>query len=457
MKTHQPVEQGRMYDIAVRDLGIHGEGIGETEGFTVFVPGALPGETVQARIDTVKKSYALGTLSAVKEASPYRTEPVCPAYRRCGGCQISHLTYEGQLLAKRRRVMDTISRIAGESPELVRPVMAAPHPFGYRNKMMIPVRSRNGRAEAGYYALGSHDIAPVSSCAIQQEGNNRLLQAALAIMNRYGITGYNEKTRRGAIRHIMGRTGEKGSLMAVIITATKTLPHKEDWIRDLRKALPEMVSLYHNVQSRPGSIVLGPVLHHIWGEETLKETLCGLHFRVSPYSFFQVNQEQAQALYDKAIECCDLKGTEEVIDAYCGTGTISLCLARKAAHVTGIEVVEAAIKDARKNARKNGIANADFLIGDAGKVMPALYRKRVRPDVIVCDPVRAGCGETVLDVAAGMNPKKIVYVSCNPATLARDISRLRRHGYRLRLVQPVDMFPQTMHIECVALLMREQA
>lgn len=454
--TSIPVSLHDIHTVTIRDLGVHGEGIGSADGFTVFVPGALPGETVRARITLVKKSYAVGRLMEIVTPSPERTVPACPVYADCGGCQISHLTYEGQLQVKRQRVVSVITRIAGYPSSLVLPVVAARDPFHYRNKMAAPVGGTAGHTAIGYYRQGSHTIIPVTDCAIQQEVNDRLLAFAKDFMDRHHIAPYDEKTRKGDVRHIMGRTGTGGRLMAVIVTAGGTLPCEADWVRELPTAIPEVVSIYHNIQSRPGNVILGPKIRLLWGEKTLTADLCGLTFEVSPYSFFQVNKEQAEILYDTALSYADLHGEETVIDAYCGTGTISLCLARKARRVIGIEIVEPAILDARKNAKANGISHAEFLVGDAGKLMPKLYAEGLKPDVIVCDPVRAGCSEDVLTAAAGMAPRRIVYVSCNPATLARDIARLRPLGYTLRKVQPVDMFPQTMHVECVALLEKEE-
>lgn len=440
------------YTVAIRDLGVHGEGIGSVDGFTIFVPGALPGETVTAEITLLKKSYAVGELLSIEWESPFRVVPKCPVYENCGGCQLSHLTYEGQLDMKYRRVKDVIERIAGESGDLVKPVLPAAHPFAYRNKMAVPAGLVKRKAALGCYRQGSHDIIPVSSCAIQKEENNRLLQFARRFIEKYGISVYDEKTRKGSLRHVIGRVGDDGKIMVVLVTASETLPEEKRWIEEIQKELPEAVSLWHNIQPKPGNTILGAKIRHLWGRETLTASLCGLRFEVSPYSFFQVHKEQAEILYEKALEYADLKGGETVIDAYCGTGTISLCLAKKAKRVIGIEIVKPAIEDAKKNAKKNHMENTEFYAADAGKFMPQLYRKGLVPDVIVMDPVRAGCSEEVLKAAAGMNPKRIVYVSCNPATFARDAKILKSEGYEIKEIQPVDMFPQTMHVETIVLL-----
>ncbi len=454
-ETVCPVRVGEEVTISVRDLGVHGEGIGSVDGFTVFVPGALPGEIVAAKITLVKKAYAVGRLTDISEPSPARVPPACSVYELCGGCQLSHLSYEGQLAAKRRRVADVLARIGGYPSVLVRPVLAAKHPFGYRNKTAIPVGGEPGAPVLGYYRQGSHDIVPVSSCALLQAPHNRLLAFAKDFMTRHQIAPYNEKTGKGSVRHILSRTGENGRLMAVIVTATEALPCEPEWIREIRDAVPECVSLWHNVQPGRGNVILGKKIRLLWGKETLAASLGGLRFSVSPFSFFQVNPAQAEILYETALTYANLTGIETVIDAYCGTGTITLALAKKAAHVIGIEIVAPAIADAKENSKKNKIGNAEFFVGDAAKLMPKLLADGTRPDVIVMDPVRAGCDEKVLEAAAQMSPARIVYVSCNPATFARDAARLRELGYKLKEVTPVDMFPQTTHVEVVGLFEKE--
>ncbi|WP_329758695.1 23S rRNA (uracil(1939)-C(5))-methyltransferase RlmD [Allisonella histaminiformans] len=450
-----PVVQGQDYEVSITDLGIHGEGIGKVNGFTVFVPGALPGERAEVRIIRVKKSYATGKLVTLKEQTPHRVKPECPVYDRCGGCQISHISYEEQLAIKHHSVVSVIERIAGEDGSLVEPVIPAAHPFGYRNKMAIPAGFVKGVPSLGYYRQGTHDIVPTAFCNIQKEENNELLRFAAEFIRRHSISCYNEKTGKGSLRHVMGRVGDDGKLMVVLITATRDLPCEEAWVKEMTEALPFVVSIYHNVQDRKGNVILGKTIRKLYGSDTLKASIGALQFEVSPYSFFQVHKEQAEVLYSKALEFAQLTGKETVIDAYCGTGTISLYLAQKAKHVLGIEIVPAAIEDAKKNAVRNHVDNADFLAADAGVIMPKLYKQGTRPDVIVMDPIRAGCSEDVLKAAAGMQPERIVYVSCGPSTFARDAKILSQLGYKLKKVQPVDMFPQTTHVELVALLERK--
>ncbi len=451
-KTETNVHINDIYTVDITDLGIHGEGIGRAGNLAIFVAGALPDETAEVKIKLLKKSYAVGQLISIKKKSPYRTEPACPVYKDCGGCQISHLTEEGQKEIKYRRVKNVVERIGEQSGETVRKISSGGAPFHYRNKMILPCGIVKGMPALGYYRQGSHDIVPIQNCLIQQEENNKLLRFAERFIKKHNISLYDEKQKKGSLRHIMGRVGDGGKMMALIVTAGAELPKEKEWIEAVKKEMPEVISFYHNVQPLPGNVILGKKMRHLWGEKTLTASLCGLRFEVSPYSFFQVNKEQAEILYETALEYAGLSGGETVIDAYCGTGTISLCLAKKAGKVIGIEIVKSAIEDAKKNAKLNGIENTEFHAADAGKLMPELYKKGLRPDIIVVDPVRAGCSEEVLNAAAGMDPKKIVYISCNPATFARDARILKTKGYEIKKVQPVDMFPQTMHIETVALI-----
>ncbi|MDY6084188.1 MAG: 23S rRNA (uracil(1939)-C(5))-methyltransferase RlmD [Dialister sp.] len=455
MKRTAPVKKGSVLTLPVTDLGIHGEGIGRIDGFTVFVPGGLPGEQVSAEITQVKPSYAIGTLREILQTSRERVTPLCPAFGRCGGCQISHLSYEGQLAAKHKRVRDVIRRIGGIDRDVVRPVIPAASPYGYRNKMAAPAAKKDGKSCLGFYRQGSHELIPLSCCPIQNKENNALLARVSDFLRTHELPIYDEASGKGSLRHVVARTGKDGMLMVVLVTAAESLPCEQEWIAALR-SLPFVKSIYHNVQKRKGNVILGDKIRLLWGEKTIIASLMGLTFDISPYSFFQVHGAQAEILYETALAFADLSGGETVIDAYCGTGTISLCLARQAKKVIGLDIVKPAIDDAWKNAKRNGMKNVAFYAGDAGKLMPGLYKEGLAPEVIVMDPVRAGAGEAVLQAAAGMKPKRIVYVSCNPATFARDAKYLEQAGYRLEQVQPVDMFPQTMHIETVSLLVREK-
>lgn len=440
----------------IRSLGHSGEGVGSKDEFTVFVPGALVGEVVLAKITLVKKSYAVGTLIRVLAPSAERVEPKCPIYDQCGGCQLQHLSYEGQLIAKRQQVVDALVRIGKQTDLTVHPTLGAESPWLYRNKMQFPVGQAGGKTVIGCYAKGSHNIIATEDCHIQMEANNRIAQAAAQILTDLAIPAYSEKDDRGVVRHVIGRVGAGGQAMAVIVTKTKTLPRAEEFVKRLSQAVPELVSIMHNINPKRTNVILGQETNCLWGQKTIQDGIGKLMFDISAQSFFQVHTAQADILYQKALQYAELNGNETVIDAYCGTGTISLFLAQKAKKVYGIEIVAPAIRDAKKNAKANNITNAEFFVGDAVEVMPALYGKGIRADVVVVDPPRSGCDRIVLETFARMQPKRIVYVSCNPASLARDIAVLDELGYRAEQVQPVDMFPQTNHVESVALLRRAE-
>ena len=450
-----PIRRGQVYEIRIERLGTSGEGVGRYENFTVFIPQALPNERVLTVIEEVKKTYARGRIQKILQESPARVTPLCEIYDECGGCQLQHLSYEEQLHAKRAQVVDALTHI-GKLPQiLVNEPLRADDPWNYRNKMQFPIGLHKGRLVVGCFAQGSHTIINTENCHIQRAENNDLANTVRAIAEHLHIPVYNEDTHKGVLRHIVGRVGRSNDLMAVIVTATKQLPRAKDFVRMMRERLPNLVSVHQNIQTYRNNVIMGRDTQLLWGRPTIIDSLGRLNFHISPRSFFQVNTRQAERLYEQALTYADLHGTETVIDAYCGTGTITLFLAQKARKVYGIEIVQPAILDARKNARDNHVKNAEFIVGDATAVMPALYKQGIRPDVVVVDPPRAGCTEIVLRTFANMKPQRIVYVSCNPATLARDLAILKDLGYITQEVQPVDLFPQTSHVENVALLMRK--
>ena len=449
-----PVRKGQTYELHIDRLGTSGEGVGRHENFTIFVPHALPGETISAVIEDVKSSYARGRIKQILHESVDRAAPLCALYEECGGCQLQHLSYEAQLRAKRAQVVDALTHI-GKLPQIpVRETLRAEEPWNYRNKMQFPIGRNSGQIVIGCFAQGSHTIINTENCHIQRAENNDLANAAREIAEQLHIPVYNEDTHKGVLRHIVGRVGRSNDLMAVIVTATKQLPRAKDFVRMMRERLPNLVSVHQNIQTYRNNVIMGRDTQLLWGRPTIIDSLGQLNFHISPRSFFQVNTRQAERLYEQALSYADLHGTETVIDAYCGTGTITLFLAQKARKVYGIEIVQPAILDARKNARDNHVKNAEFIVGDATTVMPALYKQGIRPDVVVVDPPRAGCTETVLRTFANMKPQRIVYVSCNPATLARDLAILKDLGYAAQEVQPVDLFPQTSHVETITLLLR---
>lgn len=452
-----PVQKGKTYTIDILRLGSSGEGVGRYENFTVFVPGALPGERVQARIHLVKKQYALAQLTTVETASPQRVKPDCPVYAQCGGCQLQHLSYAGELEEKRQQVVDALERIGHFKGIHVLPTIGAESPWHYRNKMQFPVASAGkGKLAMGCFAAATHQVIDIDSCLIQKEGNNAIMAVVRDWMKQYKIPAYDEDRRSGIVRHVMGRVGvHTGEIMVCLVTAQDMVPHMKDLVRMLKAAIPGLKSVVQNVNTRHTNVILGQKTRLIYGTPTIHDSIGSLTFHISAQSFFQVNSEQAQKLYETALQFADLKGNETVADVYCGTGTITLFLAQKAKQVYGIEIVAPAIKDAVQNAKDNHIKNAQFILGDAVYKLPELIRNGVHPDVIVLDPPRAGCGEPVLDAIARTKPKRVVYVSCNPATLARDLAYLNDRGYGPQKVQPVDMFSRTHHVETVVLLTRK--
>lgn len=451
-----PVKMGSRYTVEIANLGHSGEGVGRYQDFTIFVPQALPGEIVEVQVSEVKKSYAKAKLIAVKQATAERVEPQCAVYQSCGGCQLQHLSYEGQLKAKREQVVNAITRIGKLDNVTIQPTLGAANPWYYRNKMQFPVGRAQGKVAVGCYSQGTHAIINTDDCCIQHAVNNTIANQVRRIVTELNIPTYDERTGEGVIRHVMGRVGTAtGEVMVALVTVTDKLPNQAKIIAALQLAIPGLASIIHNVNPQRGNIILGETTRTIWGKDTITDKLGDLTFHISARSFFQVNTEQTVVLYGKAVEYAGLTGKETVIDAYCGTGTITLFLAGQAAKVYGIEIVKPAIADAWQNARTNEIENVEFIAGDAVDVMPDLYRSGVRPETIVVDPPRAGCEPKVLETFVKMKPERIVYVSCNPASLARDLAILAEQGYQTKEIQPVDMFPHTHHVECVALIERE--
>ncbi len=456
MEKTPPLGQGQKLRLTVSGLGSSGEGIGSFEGFKVFVPFALPGEEVLCEIETVKKNYAAGRLQKVLLPSPQRSTPLCPVYGLCGGCSLQHLSYEGQLEAKRQQVEAALTHLARLSVQ-AEPTIACDDPWHYRNKMQFPVGEREGSLAIGCYQRGTHLVVDGAGCLIAERGNDEVLGAVRRWMELYNIPAYDETAGRGLIRHVMARCGrgeaDAGEVLAVLVTAAAPLPHVKELIEMLREAVPHLVGVVQNINERPGNVILGRRQRLLWGQDSLTDRLGSLRFKISPASFFQVNRAQAEKLYALTAELAAPRPGSTVWDLYCGTGTISLYLAKKGAKVHGIETVAAAIEDAERNAAANGCA-ARFYCGDSAIEAPKLLAQGERPEAVVLDPPRAGCSPRVLATVVKAAPKRIVYVSCNPATLARDAAALSEQGYRLQKVQPLDMFPQTAHVETVALFLK---
>lgn len=440
--------------IKINGLGSSGEGVGKLDGLAVFVEGALPDEEVLAEIETRKKNYAVGKLIEVVKKSPERVEPFCPLYKNCGGCQLQHMSYAAQLKWKRQQVVDAIERIGKLGGVEIFETLGMENLLRYRNKMQFPVGRGKGGLRIGCYARGTHEIIDAESCLIQNAGNDKILAAVRKVAAQFNLQPYDEDTHRGFLRHVMGRVGCDGELMVVLVTATKNFPNEKNFIRALRRELPDVTSIQQNVQTFHNNVILGRETKILYGKATIHDKIGELKFNISARSFFQVNTAQAEVLYKTALDFAEMEGGEIVVDAYCGTGTIGLFMARRAHRVYGTEIVNSAIADAKKNARENNIRNVEFFVGDAVKIMPRLAGSIHFPDVIVTDPPRAGCDRKVLETFAEMKPDKIIYVSCNPATLARDLKILDELGYRTKKIQPVDMFPFTSHVESVAQILK---
>ena len=431
-------------------------GIAHLAGMTLFVQGALPGETVLARAQKVEKTHAfLKTLSVLTPSTDRQTPP-CPYYEKCGGCVCQHMTYERTLDMKRERIRDALHRIGGVEID-VPPVLGVDDPWHYRNKTALPVGGAKGAPVIGFYAPRSHRIVEIDECLIARQESNRVCRTVRLWMGKFGVAPYDENARTGLIRHVMSRVSRAGETMAVIVAAGRELPHERELTAMLRAEVKGLVSVYLNVNTRGDNVILGKESRLLFGEERLRDTLCGTEFLLSPQSFFQVNPEQTEKLYRTALDFAGLKGNELVCDLYCGAGTISLLLARHARQVIGIEVVPQAVRDAEENARRNGVENVRFLAGETENILPGLVSEGLRPDAVVLDPPRKGCEEKVLRALLDAAPERIVYVSCDPATLARDVKLLCAGGYRADRCRGVDMFPWTGHVETVVLMSRDGA
>ncbi len=446
------MEKNEVLTLACEGLGTDFEGICRHEGQVVFVHGALPGERVRVKVTKVHKNYAFGRLMEILEPSAERVPPPCPVYPRCGGCTAQHLAYEATLRHKRQQVIDCLTRIGGfESPD-VRETLGMEAPWRYRNKGAFPVGGTAGAPRIGCFAARSHDIVDApGGCLLQSERSDALVGAVRRWMTDCRVEPYQEETHRGLIRHVMTREAKDGGTMLVLVVNGKKIPHTDALIKATREAQTDLRSIILSENTDRTNVILGTRSVVLWGADVLDDEIAGMRMRVSPRTFFQVNRAQAERLYAAALAFAGLTGRERVWDVYCGCGSITLPLAGRAERVTGIEIVPDAVADAKENARRNGVMNADFVAGAAETVLPTLA-KEGRPDVVVLDPPRKGCETTALEVVAGARPERIVSVSCNPATLARDAATLREKGYALGAVQPVDMFGWTGHVECVAVM-----
>lgn len=457
-----------MLTVYIEDMGHDGEGIGKVDGYTVFVKDAVIGDTVQAKIMKTKKNYGYARLMEIIEPSPNRTEPLCPYARQCGGCQIQALSYEKQLEYKNNKIRNNLIRIGGFSKEELHmePIIGMDVPFYYRNKAQFPVGTdKEGNLVTGFYAGRTHTIINNRKCYLGVDVNEQILNIVLDYMKKYNVSAYDETTHKGLVRHVLIRYGfQSKEIMVCLVVNGNRLPAADVLVSELR-TIKGMTSISMNINKEKTNVILGREVKTLWGQSYITDKIGNVSYQISPLSFYQVNPVQTEKLYGTALEYAGLTGNETVWDVYCGIGTISLFLAQKAKQVYGVEIVPQAIEDAKHNAKLNGFENAEFYVGEAEKVLPKYYEtyakehpgENARADVIVVDPPRKGCEESVLETMVNMEPERIVYVSCDSATLARDVKYLRENGYELERVKAVDMFPHTGHVETVVKLSRKIA
>ncbi|WP_283701144.1 23S rRNA (uracil(1939)-C(5))-methyltransferase RlmD [Clostridium perfringens] len=454
------VEKNKEYIFDIISQGYEGEGIAKIDNkYPIFIEGALKGEKVKVRIVKVNKNFAYGKLIEVLEPSEERVNPSCAIYKRCGGCKLQHASYKAQLDFKWDRVKDCVSKIGKLDPTIVKYPLGMENPWRYRNKVQLPIGLINGEVKIGFFAPRSHDIIDMESCLIQDEIGDKVVKLTREWIEKFNIRPYNvdgEYDEKGIVRHIMIRRGfTTNEVMVVLVTNGEKLPHKEEFVDLMVKNIPGIKSIIQNINSKKTNVILGLESKTLWGEDTISDYIGDFRFNISPLSFFQVNPIQTEVLYGKALEYANLTGNEEVFDAYCGTGTITLFLSQKAKKVYGVEIIPQAIDNAWINAKENKVENVEFFVGESEVVIPDLINKGVKADVVVVDPPRKGCDKKLLDAITNIDAKKIVYVSCDPSTLGRDLKVLEENGYKTLEVQPVDMFPNTAHIENVALLIKK--
>ena len=454
------VEKNKEYILDIISQGYEGEGIAKiNETFPIFIEGALKGEKVKARIVKSKKNFAYAKLIDVVEPSKERCEAKCSINKRCGGCKLQHSTYKEQLNFKFERVKDCITKIGKLDDSIVKFPLGMDEPWRYRNKVQLPIGIVNGELKIGFFAPRSHEIIDMEACLIQDEVADKVVELTRQWIKKNNIKPYNvdgNYDETGILRHIMIRRGfTTNEVMVVLVTNGIKLPNKDEFIQLMVNNIPGIKSIVQNVNSKPTNVILGQECITLWGEPTISDYIGDFKFNISPLSFFQVNPTQTEVLYGKALEYAQLTGDETVFDAYCGTGTITLFLSQKAKRVYGVEIIPQAIENANINAKENNVDNVEFFVGESEVVIPDLINKGVKADVVVVDPPRKGCDVKLLNSITNIDAERIVYVSCDPSTLARDLAILEEKGYKTLEVQPVDMFPQTAHIENVALLIKE--
>ena len=452
------LKKNDIIELSITGMTAEGMGVGHFEGMAVFTPLTAPGDLAQVKVVKVLKNLAYGRLEKLLSPSPDRIVPDCPVFAQCGGCCYRHISYEAELKIKWNKVRDALTRIGGLADLPLRPILGAEHRNGYRNKGLLPLGEKSdGSLAMGFYAVNSHRIIDCENCRLQPEEFHAAMDAFRAWQKQYGDPIYAEETHTGNLRRLYLRKGEKtGEVMACVVVNGNGLRFEQELFSALRDAVPGLASVVINSNRDKTNVALGKKCRTVWGADTIRDELCGLTFRLSPLSFYQVNRGQAERLYEKAAEYADLTGRETVLDLYCGAGTIGLSMAGKAKKIIGVEIVPEAIENARQNAADNNIKNAEFLCGDAAQAAQELSRRGERPDVVILDPPRKGCAPELIETVASFRPRRIVYVSCDPATLARDLKRFAELGYPPVEATPVDMFPATSHVECAVRMERKE-
>ncbi|MFJ5622959.1 23S rRNA (uracil(1939)-C(5))-methyltransferase RlmD [Peribacillus loiseleuriae] len=450
----QQLEVNQTFPLTIKRLGINGEGVGYFKKKVVFVPGALPGEEIVAIATKVDTKFSQAKIKQIRKASPHRVAAPCPVYEQCGGCQLQHLSYDQQLVEKRDIVVQAMERYLRVPMESlnIKETIGMEDPWNYRNKSQFQVGMKEGKIIAGLYGTDSHQLIDIPNCLVQHKSTNKVTRTVKKILKNLDISIYNERKKKGVIRTLITRVGfETGEVQVVLVTRTNEIPRKDELIKQIRDQLPEVKSLVQNVNDRNTSVIFGDKTIHLAGERIINETLGDLSYELSARTFFQLNPIQTVKLYNEVKQAAALTGQEKVVDAYCGVGTIGLWLSDQAKEVRGMDIIKESIDDAKKNAKKHNRNNVHYEVGKAENVMPRWVKEGFRPDVIVVDPPRTGCDQALLRTIMKVKPKKIVYVSCNPSTLAKDLQELSKL-YKVESMQPVDMFPQTSHVECCALI-----
>jgi 23S rRNA (uracil1939-C5)-methyltransferase len=455
-KQHNEVkiELKQQFPLTIKKIGINGEGVGFFKRKIVFVPGALTGEEVVVEVTKVHPKFTEARIKKIRKKSPQRTKAPCPVYEQCGGCQLQHLSYEGQLDAKRDILLQSLERHTKLRLEDldIRPTIGMDNPWHYRNKSQFQVGIHNGKAIAGLYSMNSNKLIDIDECIVQHPLTNKVTTEIKRIINDFNIPVFDDKNKKPILKTIVTRVGfETGEVQVVLVTSEKKIPRKELLINEIQKRLPEVVSIAQNINPKKTALVFGDETIHLSGKESIEERLEEFTYELSARAFFQLNPIQTSKLYNETKKAAALTGEEKVVDAYCGVGTIGLWLAKGAKEIRGMDVIKEGIDDAKKNAKKFGVDHAEYFVGGAETLMPKWKNEGWRPDVVVVDPPRTGCDNRLLDTLKEVKPKTFVYVSCNPSTLAKDIDYLKKQ-YRVEYLQPVDMFPQTAHVEVVAKL-----